>query len=140
MKTLFTICVVLISMSAFAQKFGTYEIETEGTFNENTPVYEVWLRQESWVTMKFRQNPMGLKHLIEMGERILDANGMLDEDPTNQDSTIGSDVEDSDDNEQLHNSIQRGNSELRVVYLKDGRLLQFFATEDGYEINVLNPY
>jgi hypothetical protein len=139
MKTFFTFCVLLVSVSSFAQRFGTYEIETEGTYNPKSPVYEVWLKQESWVTMKFEENQEGLDKLIAESEYILDENDMMTADPESQDSVFGSDIE-YGHKEQIHDSIQKGNSKVKVVYLLNGRRLQVSATKDGYEINILNPY
>lgn len=138
MKTIYALFFLLITTVCSSQELGVYKIDVEGTYNSKSPVYEEWLREDGHVTMRFRSNAVGLKHAIEKVEDILDVNKMLSALPASDETTKGSDVADEENYEQWHNSIRKGNSEIKRVYqFPNYKLLQIFFTLDGYEINIM---
>ncbi|MBT1688112.1 hypothetical protein [Dawidia soli] len=121
-----------------AQKLGQYELNITGTYSPNSSVYEEWLKDDRIYTMRFQRNPMGFKHAMEEVQRILKQNDMTNADPEFDKSSQGSDITDEDDPEQWHNSIMKGNSEVRIGFLfPGGQLLQILMTQESYELHLL---
>ena len=140
MKNYFTLLVFLFVTTSYAQSFGAYQIDIEGTYSETDHHYEKWVRDEGSAMIEFQQTPMGLKHCRELVQRILSENKMLYKTATSDDSVIGSDVPNKENYEQLNSSIKKGNSELKVIWQRGSKLLQIFAVQDGYQINVIGAF
>jgi hypothetical protein len=125
---------LFVTNFTFAQKIGNADIIIEGNFTEVDldNFYEKWIESNTSYIMKFKINPIGVKHAFEKTKAILYKNNVPFSKTETNSNHLASYVDGLDDYEDINLSINDGSSEIRMSWFLGDQLFLIYLKEGSY--------
>ena len=142
MKNIYLVFIFLNVAALYAQKCGNYKINIQGSYNSDSPKFNVWTTEEGfdYANYEFHESVAGLDDMEAKVKEIFMANGYSKVPKGKIKGFKGSDVSDANNNSQVHKSIQNGKTELVEEWKLGNQVLLAIAMSDGYSLTVYNIY